>query len=79
MATLAGCRVLERVADDAVDAEAGEHRRLDAELSAVAGVHPAARTAVLAFCILSHEHHIHGLRSDVREWTTHAGQQPNGP
>ena len=71
-------RVLEGVADDPLDAVAGEHGGLDGELGRVPAVDAPAGARVLALGVLAHEDDVDVLRGDARERAVHAAQQPRG-
>src|SRR6185437_7712989 len=67
----------EGVADDALDAVAGEDVHLQADLVAHADVHAAAGAGVLALGVLAYAHHVDVGRPPPRQRRRHAGQEPD--
>ena len=71
-------RELEGVLDDALDARAREHGRLDADLAGMALMRAAADAGVLALGVLAHEHHVDIAGRTAGERARHALEQPHG-
>ncbi len=64
--------------DDALDARAREHGRLDADLAGMALVRAPADARVLALGVLAHEHHVDVAGRAARKCARHALEQPHG-
>ena len=72
-------RQLERVAHDALDADAGENRDLRADFLRQPAMHPPAAAGIFAFGVFAHDHPVEIAGADMAQRRGDAGQDPGRP